>query len=282
MMNSIALIYNKAMVPNPPQSFEELLQVTRELTDAENDQWGLVLPLTSQVHAYPFIDGYGGYIFGCQSTESQSDQCDPSDIGLNNEGAVQGVQLLADLYLKERLFPESLTDRSVMHDHALRLFTQGQAAMLVDGPWALAEIRASPIQYGVARLPSLPDTTQEPRPLTVVDTLSVSAETQHPQQAIDLLNHVSGPESVVALVDALDKAPVRRDVLRMPPLRENREIQVWHNQAADGVPLPSVPELGYVWAPWARALDEAIPGLKPVSEALDQAVEQIRSYIEPQ
>jgi maltose-binding protein MalE len=97
-----------------------------------------------------------------------------------------------------------------------------------------------------------------------------------------LLNHVSGPESVVALVDALDKAPVRRDVLRMPPLRENREIQVWHNQAADGVPLPSVPELGYVWAPWARALDEAIPGLKPVSEALDQAVEQIRSYIEPQ
>jgi arabinogalactan oligomer/maltooligosaccharide transport system substrate-binding protein len=282
LMDSIALIYNQAMVPEPPQSFEEIFEIAQGLTDAENDRWGLVLPLTSQSHAYPFMDGYGGYIFGCHVTESGDDQCDLGDIGLNNEGAVRGIQLMADLYLKEKLFPEPLADRSVMHEHALNLFTEGQAAMLIDGPWALPEIRASPVQYGVASLPTLPDTSKEPRPLTVVHSLAISADTAYPDQAIDFLNHVSSPESVAALVDALHKAPVRRDVLRAPALSENREVRVWHDQAAYGVLLPNVPEFGYVWAPWARALDEAIPGLKPVPEALDQAVEQIRGYIEPQ
>ena len=154
--------------------------------------------------------------------------------------------------------------------------------MLIDGPWALAEIRAGSLQYGVARLPSLPGTSQAPRPLTVVHTLAVSADTAHPDQTLDFLNHVASPESVAALMGALDKAPVRRDVLRMPSLRSNREIRAWHDQAAHGALLPNVPELGYVWAPWARALDEAVPGLKPVPEALDQAVEQIESYIEPE
>ena len=87
---------------------------------------------------------------------------------------------------------------------------------------------------------------------------------------------------MIALQEALGKAPVRRDVLRQPALRENRELATWYDQAANGVLLPQAPELGYVWAPWARALDEAIPGLTPVQEALDQAVEQIKSYIEPE
>jgi maltose-binding protein MalE len=50
LMDSIALIYNRSMVPEPPQSFEELLEIARGLTDAENDRWGLALPLTSQYH----------------------------------------------------------------------------------------------------------------------------------------------------------------------------------------------------------------------------------------
>jgi maltose-binding protein MalE len=74
---------------------------------------------------------------------------------------------------------------------------------------------------------------------------------------------------------------VRRDILRHPALSGDRDLRVWYECAVNGVLLPQVPELGYVWAPWARALDEAIPGLKPAQEALDQAVEQIRAYMEP-
>jgi maltose-binding protein MalE len=96
------------------------------------------------------------------------------------------------------------------------------------------------------------------------------------------MDYLSSPEAVVSLHDTLGGVPVRRDVLREPALREKRNLRVWYDQAANGALLPQAPELGYVWSPWARALDEAIPGLKPAQEALDQAVEQIKQYIEPE
>jgi maltose-binding protein MalE len=168
-----------------------------------------------------------------------------------------------------------------MHDEAVRLFVEGKAGMLIDGPWVLPQIQAAGIDYGVSAIPELPEGTRSPRALTLVHVLAANASTAHLGEATDLMNYLAGPEAIVALQDVLGKAPVRRDILRQQPLREDRELATWYEQAASGVLLPQAPEMGYVWAPWARALDEAIPGLKPVQDALDQAVEQIQGYIEP-
>jgi maltose-binding protein MalE len=275
LMDSLALIYSKDLVPDPPTSFAELIQLEHELVSADEDRWGLVLPLLSQYHVYPFIDAYGGYIFRCDDQG-----CSLDDIGLNSEGALRGTQFLSDLYLKEKLLPEPLVDRAVMNSHALHLFTEGRAAMLIEGSWVLPEIRASGIDYGVASIPTLPDTTSAPRSLTLVQALFVSAYSAHPAQALDLLNYIADTASVIALQSALGKTPVRQDVLRSQPFAGNREIRAWHSQASGGVPLPNVPELGYVWVPWGQALDEAIPGLTPTQEALDRAVTQIKGYLQ--
>lgn len=274
LVDSLALIYNRALVSEPPATFEAVLELAKEVTDAQEERWGLVLPLLSEYHTYPFIDGYGGYIFRCQDGT-----CDTKDIGLNNEGAVQGVQLLSDLYLRQKIFPEALADRAVMEADALRLFSEGKAAMMLEGSWALPTIRASGIEYGVTAIPDLPGATQQARALCIVYAVYVSAHSTHPAEAIDLLNHIAGTDSVPRLQGALGKTPVRRDVMQLPQFRENRELQAWRAQASAGVLLPNIPELGYVWQPWGQALDEAVPGLTPVQEALDQAVEEIRGYL---
>jgi arabinogalactan oligomer/maltooligosaccharide transport system substrate-binding protein len=274
-MDSVALIYNTELVPDPPQRFEQLLEIARAHTDAETDRWGLVLPLLSQYHTYPFIEGYDGYVFNCVRSE-----CALDDIGLNNEGAVQGVQFLSDLYLREKLFPEPLADRAVMTGHALRLFTEGKAAMLIDGSWVIPQIRDSGISYGVTTIPPLPEATRAPRPLTIVQAMYVSASSSHPEQATDFINTVANQENVEALIEVLGKAPVRRDILRSPALRTNRELQAWYDQAAAGTPLPNMLEMDSIWRPWGQALDEAIPGLTPVQDALDQAVKEFQSYFQ--
>jgi arabinogalactan oligomer/maltooligosaccharide transport system substrate-binding protein len=275
LIDSVALIYNKALVPTLPASFEGLVSLAQELTDAQNDRWGLVLPLLSPYHVYPFIDGYGGYVFRCEGSA-----CNLSDVGLNSEGAVRAVEYLSSLYRTKKLFPESLADRDVMEQEALRLFSEGKAAMLIDGSWALPEIRAHGIDYGVAPIPTLPGAQGPPRPFTVVQAVFASANTAHPGEAVDLLNYVAGPESALALYGALGKTPVRRDVLRSPDLRGDRTVQGWEEQVTIGVPLPGIAELDYVWTPWGRALDEAIPGLTPAQEALDRAVEEIKGTLE--
>jgi arabinogalactan oligomer/maltooligosaccharide transport system substrate-binding protein len=151
--------------------------------------------------------------------------------------------------------------------------------MLLDGYWVLSDVRASDVRYGVATIPKLPETSDRPRPLSIVQAVYASAYSDYPDEAIDLLNYLAGPESAPDLHRALGRVPVRRDVLRLSEFRENREIKAWRDQATIGVPLPNVPELDYVWGPWGRALDEAIPGLTPAQEALDRAVEQIKEAI---
>ncbi len=275
LIDTIALIYNKKLAPAPPASFQELLDLARAQTDAAQDRWGLVLPLLSQYHTYPFIEGYGGYVFGCDRAH-----CALDDLGLNNEGAVRGVQLLVDLYLKEKLFPEPLADRETMTGYARQLFTSGRAAMLIDGSWALDEIRASGIDYGVATIPPLPGATRPPRPFTIVQAMYVGADSTHPDQAIELVNWIANAENVRALGETLGKIPVRRDILRAPDMRSNHEIQAWYEQAKIGRPLPNMLEMDSIWYPWGYALDTAIPGLVPVQDALDRAVDEFTSYFQ--
>jgi maltose-binding protein MalE len=293
LMDSVALIYNRALVPKPPTTFESLLETAHEQTDPDSGRWGLALPLLSPTHLYPFMDGYGGYVFACQvvaeghtsaDVPAQADGpasasayvCDPQDVGLNNEGAVRGLQLVSDWYVQEGLFPSALADSSQMVEHATQLFVSGQAAMLIDGPWVLPTLRETEIDFGVAALPPLPGASRAPRPLTVVHGLSANAHTEHLNQVLALMNHVAAPESIAALTGALNKAPARRDVVRQAQIEHARD---WRDRATAGVLLPPLPELDLVWSPWARALAEAVPGLRPAQEAMDQAVEQIQGTL---
>ena len=295
LMDSVALIHNQALVPKPPNTFEQLVEVARDQTEPNSDRWGLALPLLSPTHVYPFMNGYGGYMFGCRvSDASETDvapsegaapesaapestiACDLEDIGLDNAGSVQGIQLVSDLYVQEQLLSPTLADRSQMHERAVQLFAQGQAAMLIDGPWVLPALRDGEVDYGVASLPTLPGAQEAPRPLTVVHGLTANAYTEHPGPVVELMNHVASPENIAALSGALNKPPARRDVVRQAQLEHARS---WYEQASHGTLLPSIPELDVVWTPWARALAEAIPGLRPAQEAMAEAVEQIRESL---
>ena len=275
LIDSVALLYNRELIATPPETMEDLVAFAQDFTDPAQDRWGLVFPLLSQYHVYPFIEGHGGYVFKCIRNE-----CTLDDVGLNNEGAVQAVQFLSDLYIKEGLFPEQLADRTVMDEHSLHLFTSGQAAMMIEGSWVLSDVHQSGINYGVTALPPMPGATRAPRPWTLVQAFYVSAQSSLPDETIDFVNYLAGPESAVDLQHVLGQIPVRRDILRRTEFKRDQEIQNWYGQIQIGVPMPNILELEYVWYPWGQALDIAIPGLSPVQETLDQAVEQIKSYFE--
>jgi len=285
-MDSVALIYNRALAPKPPNTFERLVEAARERTEPTSDRWGLALPLLSPTHVYPFMDGYGGYLFGCRVSTDDSAAagatsdgevvCDPEDVGLANAGSVQGIQLVSDLYVQQRLLSEDLADRSQMHKRALQLFTEGRAAMLIDGPWVLPALRQAEIDFGVTGLPPLPGTSRPPRPLTIVHVLMANASTNHPGQVVELMNHIADRNNVASLTLTLNKAPARRDVLTQSQLEHVRD---WRDQASQGVLLPPIPELDVLWTPWSRALSEAIPGLRPAQEAMDQASQEVMSVL---
>ena len=63
-----------------------------------------------------------------------------------------------------------------------QLFNEGQAGMVINGPWFLGEVDPS-IDLGVSPLPVISETGEAAQPYLTVEALQVSAQTAHPEAA---------------------------------------------------------------------------------------------------
>ena len=81
--NSVALMYNKDLLPEVPATFEELISVAKEMT--HDGQYGLLWDLTNVYFDWPIFGGKGAYIFGFD------EGFDVQDVGLANKGAVEAL-----------------------------------------------------------------------------------------------------------------------------------------------------------------------------------------------
>src|SRR5690606_25298144 len=96
---------------------------------------------------YGLLSAYGGYVFG----ENGSD---PSDVGLNTEGAIEGIEYATEWFNR---WPQGMLDATTAGNFINEQFTTGKAAAIIGGPWSASDFNASGINYGVSMIPSLPN-----------------------------------------------------------------------------------------------------------------------------
>jgi len=142
---NVALIYNKDLVPEPPKTWCELLEIARDLTDPEIPQYGFIVQNPDPYHWFPMLSAAGGYIFG-KNPDGSLNYC---DIGLANEGAIYGATIF------DKMVEEGLLPAGVDWDTMTGLFFGGKAGMVISGPWLLGGAKEAGINYGVAPIPSL-------------------------------------------------------------------------------------------------------------------------------
>lgn len=127
---------------------------------------------------YPFVRSAGGDITNADGTE----------FTLNSPEAIQVFQNLQDLIWVHHVAPTPTQDQNLPATFS-RLQT-GQVAMQLDGQWALQELSENDVDFGIGVLPKIID------PVTVVvgSITAISAETEHPQEAIDFWLFHNDPE----------------------------------------------------------------------------------------
>jgi arabinogalactan oligomer / maltooligosaccharide transport system substrate-binding protein len=275
-VESVALIYNKALVPTPPTTWDEFVKIATEQT--QGDVYGFGFPILEQYHSGAFFMGFGGYIFNYQNGAFNVE-----DIGLNNEGSVAAAKFLRDMYHSGTpKLPEVAIDRANMHAVQEGMMEAGQIAMTINGPWREGALKSAGIDYGIAKLPTLPN--GEPmRPFLGVQVLGANAFSANKEAALDFLSFATCTTSSLTMQKAFNKVPVRTSAAESEELKANPNIAIWSSQAADGIPMPNIPAMSNVWKPWGDAMDAIIPGNAPddqVQTLLDGAVEQIKTAIE--
>jgi multiple sugar transport system substrate-binding protein len=208
---TLQLYYNKALfdeagIDGPPETVDEFREVARELTS--DGVYGLSLAERETIQMWPILQWLdGGDIV-------DEDGCSLLDEPANIESLTTWSGLVQD-----RVAPVGLTGAE-----SDALFSAGQAAMQLNGPWAAPGYREAGIDLGIAPVPAGVD-----GPVTLGSTvpLAVSAGTEHPQEAQQFLAWWTGQEAQKQF--ALDSGfpPVRTDLGDDPELADNEVVSAF-------------------------------------------------------
>lgn len=263
---NIAMFRNVDIVPNAPETWEEVLEISRELAadnddDFETNKYGFVRQTGDPYHFFPIQTAFGGYVFGVNEDGSYNS----ADVGIGNEGSLAAAQYYETM-LVEGLEPPGV-DWELMHV----MFESGQSAMLVTGPWSLSRIREAGVNYAISDLPG------GGQPFLGVFGLYVSAFSDQQLLAGIFLNeYVATDEGMALMYETKNQSPAW---LATAETVEDADILAFTQAGVNGLPMPAIPEMAQVWDSWGNAITLIEQG-EDAAETFANAGEQIQTLIE--
>jgi maltose/maltodextrin transport system substrate-binding protein len=264
-IEAVTLVYNKALVPTPPATFEAVFALDAQLR--QQGRRAILWDYTNTYFTWPLLAAGGGYAFGQRPDGSY----DPRDTGVNTPGALRGAELL-DRMIKQGLMPSGSGYAEMEAGLA-----QGRVAMMINGPWSWVNLKRTGIDFGVARIPAVAG--RPAAPLIGVKGFYISRACRQPEIAAEFLEqHVLSLEGLRAMDRAEPiGAPASKayfaELAAQPGVGE--KIAGIMLSARDGVPTPSNPEMSRFWGAMKSALTNLSEGRQTPRQAMDAAARRI-------
>ncbi|HET8985005.1 MAG TPA: maltose ABC transporter substrate-binding protein [Trueperaceae bacterium] len=257
-----ALVVNNDLVPNLPATYEATMELAQQLTTA--DTFGFMHDINNFYFSYGWIHTYGGYVFGRDASGSLV----PTDVGLDNEGAVAGAQALKDLRFAYGLIPAGTS-----FDVANGLFVDGALAMIYTGPWSISQYRDAGLDVSVMPVPPLANGTPFSGFMGVQGAL-VNQFSNLKVESANFAKWLTRSSAQVSLARLSGRIPA--SVSALSEVTDDPIIAGFGAALLNAEPMPNIPEMGAVWSPVGNALTVMTDseGSDPAA-LLKQAVDEI-------
>ncbi|MEA3337169.1 MAG: maltose ABC transporter substrate-binding protein [Chloroflexota bacterium] len=259
-----AFVYNPELVEKAPETWDEVIEMAAALEEAGTVKQGYVLFPNDAYHFQPNLTSYGGYIFG---TDDQGSY-DPSDVGLDSEGAIAALTWADEAVKAGHLSPD------VDWEAAHVLFETGDAAMITTGPWALPRFREAGIPYAIVPLPGAAENAS---PFLGTQGFMVNNFSDNKLIAEAFLTEfIATPEVMQQIFDEDPRPPA---FLPVRDVVEDADIAAFAAAGEHAQPMPAIPEMGSVWGAWGDAITLVFQGAATPEEAAATAAQQVRDAI---
>jgi maltose/maltodextrin transport system substrate-binding protein len=262
-IETVGLIYNKALVPNPPKTWDEV--VALDATLKARGKSAILWDYNKSFFTWGVLAAAGGFVFG----RDANGNFDTARVGVNAPGAVRGAATI------ERLITNGQMPRGARYANMEAGFNQGNIGMMISGPWAWDNARKSKIDFGVTTLPAVDG--QAGKPFVGVLGCMIAAPSRVKDIAREFIeNHLMRPENL-KLVDADVPLGVPANKALYAELAANPHIRATMENARLGEPIPNIPEMSRFWAAMDAALEAVTNGLQSPQAALDAAARRLES-----
>ena len=259
-LECVSLICNKKLVTGkPPAQLSEYPAYSKELRAKDPKLIAIMWDYTTPYFSFPFLASAGAYSF--KRTEHGYDL---KDIGVDNTGAIEGLQAIVDL-INTGALPKG-SSQSVMEQK----MSSGELATMVNGPWEWANLHKSGIDFELAPVPGVGGNPG--RPFVGIFTALINRSSPNADFAKQFL------EKYVCTADGL-KAIDGDAPLGVPALKalademsaKNPLIKATYENALNGIVMPNIPQMGKFWSSMKAAFEIATTGKATPEAALKDA-----------
>lgn len=262
------LYYNKNLVKDEDvASWDAIKNFAKSYNVPAEKKFGIMWKLDDSYFNYSFIAGDGGYVFGNNNT-------DPNDIGLNNDGAVEGIKFMQSM---KEVMPFKVADAT--SDVKTDLFQKGKLAIDLDGIWQLGSFTKEKLGFdvGAVPLPPMPN-GKSPKPFAGVQAYFVSSFSQYPNAARLFAHFVSSQEAAVKMYQMSGVVSARKG-LDQDPAFQNDLVKAFMEQFKNVEPMPSIPETSAFWTAMGPVYPAIWDNNADVKTTLDKAVADMKTLI---
>jgi len=260
-VENMALLRNADLVPDAPETWEELLEVGAALQASGDVTYALALE-DNGYKVYPILTSFGGYVFG----RDAGGTWDPTDLGVDSPGMIEAGNWIADNVAAGLISPNANAA-----DTAETLFETGEAAFIMTGPWALERFRTAGVNYAISAFPS------DGQPFGGIQGFMINAFSENILLAQAFLTEfVATEEVMLQLYEAGDRPSAFLPVLEATA---NPDLAAFGAAGENAALMPAIPEMGAVWGSWNSAVVLTITGGDTPENAFTVAGQQIRDVL---
>lgn len=240
-LETLAIIYNKDLIEEEPQTMEELIEKAAAFNNPSEGKYGFFFELGNLYFSWAFLSGFNAKIFG-----EDKGKININEVLLYSPETLQGFEFLSSLRNQYRLIPDGATT-----DMMNGVFYNGNMMFCLNGPWMLGELKNKGMNFGVLPLPPLKN-GRRPSPFVGVQGLLLNKMVKNRPLAIELMHYINTPENQKKLCLASGRIPSRHDTLNL--IKDQTAMLKFAEAAQYGTPMPNHPALAQVWTPMGEAL----------------------------
>lgn len=256
-VEAVTLVYNADLVATPPAAFEDIASL-----EVAGGKAPILWDYNNTYFTFPMLMAGGGFAF-----QKVDGNYDGTTSGVNTEGAIAGAEVLKSLF-DGGILPAGV-DYGVM-DGAM---ANGEVAMVLNGPWSWAGYRAAGINIGVAPIPTVGG--QVSPPFLGVQVLGLNAASPNQDLAVEFIENYLATDEGLATWNAGGGVGALADI-SAAAAQEDPLVGDMLAAAANGIPMPSNPEMGAFWAAMGPALTNITSGAQSPADALNDAALRIK------
>lgn len=270
VIDSLGLFYNKKMLADagvqPPKNLEEVKTAAAAIK-AKSGKAGLYLRGDDSYWFLPLIYGEGGDLVDAKT----------KTVTVDNAAGVKAFKTARDLVTSGAAITNA-TDGWVNMQTA---FKTGEAAMMINGPWAVADSLAGDqfkdkTNLGVAAVPA--GSVKAGAPQGGHD-LAVYAGSKNIAAANAFVDYMTSQEVQVQSTKDLSLLPTRTAAYEQPDVKSNEMVQFFKPAVDKAVERAWIPENGSLFEPLKVEYTKAITGASSPEDAAKAAGVEFRKIL---